>query len=225
MPALSRAMTSRSRLLTPWDLVPLGALLGDLALFALLRPRFQGLHPVHWGLHGQPDRWVGPSRALLEGVSLGVGLWLLLLALEAVGRELPALSAMLRPLRSLMPTGAFLLAASLLAGPVLGERSLGLGIGALLVCMLAGLVTGLARLPEGALDPAPDDPALQAPGAWKGGGLFYRNPRDPRLWVPKREGGGWTVNLAHPRGRRVFILLVALPLALVAFLLLLGILS
>jgi uncharacterized integral membrane protein len=28
-------------------------------------------------------------------------------------------------------------------------------------------------------------------------GVFYKNPRDPRLWVPKMAGMGWTINFAH----------------------------
>ena len=29
------------------------------------------------------------------------------------------------------------------------------------------------------------------------GGVFYDAPRDPRVWVPKRWGLGWTLNFAH----------------------------
>jgi uncharacterized membrane protein len=33
----------------------------------------------------------------------------------------------------------------------------------------------------------------------KGYGAFlYRNPEDPRLWVPKLVGIGWTFNFARP---------------------------
>jgi uncharacterized membrane protein len=28
--------------------------------------------------------------------------------------------------------------------------------------------------------------------------VFYVNPDDPALWVPKRFGIGWTLNFAHP---------------------------
>ncbi len=28
--------------------------------------------------------------------------------------------------------------------------------------------------------------------------FFYWNPKDKRLFVPKRLGFGWTVNFAHP---------------------------
>lgn len=92
--------------------------------------------------------------------------------------------------------------------------ALGLGLGAFILCTLGGVVTGIARLPPEALDPPPDDLALRTPEAWSWGGLIYRNPEDDRLWVPKRDGGGWTCNLAHPRGRSLIWGGLALPLAL-----------
>ena len=39
----------------------------------------------------------------------------------------------------------------------------------------------------------------------------YRCAADPRLFVPKRNGGGWTLNMAHPRSQAVlWIALVAI---------------
>lgn len=32
---------------------------------------------------------------------------------------------------------------------------------------------------------------------WKLGGLIYSEAADPRVWVPKRVGYGWTLNFAH----------------------------
>ncbi len=46
-------------------------------------------------------------------------------------------------------------------------------------------------------------------------GAFYSNPRDPRLWVPKTLGIGWTINFAHRLAWPVMIALVAAPLAMV----------
>lgn len=111
-----------------------------------------------------------------------------------------------------MPTGAFLMGAALLARPVLGEAALGLGIGAFILSNLCGLVVGLARMPDEAWDPPKDDLSQQAEGCWEVGGLFYVNPQDPRMLVPKREGGGWTYNLAHRKAQVVTIGLLTLPL-------------
>ena len=46
------------------------------------------------------------------------------------------------------------------------------------------------------------------------GGFFYNNPDDPAVFVPRRYGLGWTVNLGHPRGRPFLTVMLAVPLAL-----------
>jgi uncharacterized protein DUF5808 len=35
--------------------------------------------------------------------------------------------------------------------------------------------------------------------AWKVGGLFYFNPHDPAIWVEKRVGLGYTLNIGNSR--------------------------
>ncbi len=36
-------------------------------------------------------------------------------------------------------------------------------------------------------------------------GVFYNNPDDPALFVPKRFGLGWTMNFGHPQAKWVVI--------------------
>ena len=51
--------------------------------------------------------------------------------------------------------------------------------------------------------------------AWKG--VFYSNPDDRSLFVPKRYGIGYTVNFGHPLGWVAFLFIVLMafvPLAL-----------
>jgi len=51
--------------------------------------------------------------------------------------------------------------------------------------------------------------------AWSG--VFYSNPDDPALFVPKRFGIGYTLNFAHPWAWAVLvliILMVAMPFVL-----------
>jgi uncharacterized membrane protein len=50
-------------------------------------------------------------------------------------------------------------------------------------------------------------------------GIFYSNPDDPALFVPKRYGIGYTLNFGNPWSWAVLILifaLVALPIAISA---------
>ncbi|MGE8204216.1 DUF1648 domain-containing protein [Heyndrickxia sp. NPDC080065] len=43
-------------------------------------------------------------------------------------------------------------------------------------------------------------------------GVFYFNPNDPSLWVEKRFGTGWTINLARPIGWMVMITIILIPI-------------
>ncbi len=46
------------------------------------------------------------------------------------------------------------------------------------------------------------------------GGIFYNNPDDPALFVPKRFGLGWTLNFGHPQSK---LFLIGLLLLLLLF--------
>ena len=45
------------------------------------------------------------------------------------------------------------------------------------------------------------------PAHWNRDGS-YNCAGDPRLFVPKRNGGGWTLNMAHPRAQLTIWLLL-----------------
>lgn len=45
-------------------------------------------------------------------------------------------------------------------------------------------------------------------------GPIYNNPKDPNLFVPKRLGMGTTVNFAHPAGKLILIVPLALAILL-----------
>ena len=47
------------------------------------------------------------------------------------------------------------------------------------------------------------------------GGIFYNNPDDPALFVPKRYGLGWTLNFGHPQSKLFLIGTLLLVLVLV----------
>ncbi|MGO4106030.1 DUF1648 domain-containing protein [Leifsonia sp. YAF41] len=49
---------------------------------------------------------------------------------------------------------------------------------------------------------------------WKGG-MIYLNRNDPALWVPKRFGVGWTVNLGHPGGIAIMTIPVLIVIGVV----------
>jgi len=43
------------------------------------------------------------------------------------------------------------------------------------------------------------------------GVLFYNNPDDPAMFVPRRFGFGWTLNFGNPRARLFLIATLSLP--------------
>ena len=61
-----------------------------------------------------------------------------------------------------------------------------------------------SRDSRGPLDPTPNE-------CWKGGILYY-NPNDPVIFVGRRDGAGFTLNLANPWSWAV----LASPLVLMA---------
>ncbi|MHA7986022.1 DUF5808 domain-containing protein [Rathayibacter sp. CAU 1779] len=58
---------------------------------------------------------------------------------------------------------------------------------------------------------APDDDRF-----WKAG-VFYVNPDDPSIMVPRRFGVGWTINLGHPAGIAIGVVLLLVVVGLIVF--------
>jgi uncharacterized membrane protein len=48
-------------------------------------------------------------------------------------------------------------------------------------------------------------------------GLFYFNPNDPSLFLEKRFGVGWTINLARPLAWTIFIVIIGLAIGIPVF--------
>jgi Family of unknown function (DUF5808)/Protein of unknown function (DUF1648) len=197
-----------------------------LSTFWLLRvyPDLPDPFPVHTGPSGEPDRWAPKSPAVVFLVP-AAGL-VLLLFLELIRR-------LLRSAR-LARTGSYagfsarsvddvLLVAQLFIGLVLSTVALGMAgvvpgslllavaVGAPLVLLvfLVGFVARLAK--ERHRWPVVGDGLPDT--AWKLG-LFYVNPGDPALMVPRRFGIGWTLNFARPAAWGLLVLLLGVPLLL-----------
>jgi uncharacterized membrane protein len=48
-------------------------------------------------------------------------------------------------------------------------------------------------------------------------GIFYYNPSNPKIWVPKRMGMGWTLNFAHPLSYLFLAVIIAVIIASYVF--------
>ncbi len=73
----------------------------------------------------------------------------------------------------------------------------------ILVAVLVGwmLKFGATTTPAVPDRPVPATAEMKAHLLW---GLFYVNPDDPRGWVPKTSGFGYTVNFRTERSAKVF---------------------
>jgi uncharacterized membrane protein len=172
---------------------------------ALLSDRFPSPMPVHWGIDGRPNGFFPrtPLAMAFPLLLLG-GILLLLDGIVASGARTgpPAntegVRRLLAPIRWVLALTALPAAFAPLWGPTPVLVMAGL--------MVTVVVVQVVRSPR---------LARAAPQDWRGG-LFYANPEDPRLVVPKRWGVGWTFNYARPAAWVVTALLLLGPLAAVA---------
>jgi len=191
-------------------------------LLALLWGDLPARWAIHWGLHGRPDGWAAKSIAAAAApLLIGLCMWVLLEATavriqRSGSRQAPAVPPELLAVQATVVRAAGLAVALLTAGlalvlPLLQPRSS--------APMLVAALADIALVVGGALVWATRRTRrLRAAGvALPEGynGVTYRNPRDPRLWVPKLMGIGWTINFAHRLAWPTMIALLGLPLALV----------
>ena len=186
-------------------------------------------YPVHWGISGQPDRWVekgwhavtAPSAMGLAVILLVLGVTLMILrgAKRGSGGETNEFGARhrkanLQLLAALLWVMGPLFAAVTLLPVLAGEGNramLLLAFAPLLVILVMGFrLYRISIDPTGGSDGTPDD-------CWKLGVIYY-NPNDPALMVEKRSGPGFTLNF----GNRVswalaagLLVLILAPLILV----------
>lgn len=226
----------------PWYAASLAVLVLTAIVGAALYDRQPDPYPTHWDGSGQADAFA--TRSVLTvfaplAVMLGVVLFMAVVA--AVIARLPArrysdgdpdgaelrraavqqsLQSGLGLLTLVVTIGAAALQIVIWSG-VTGDALAAAGIGFTVLVAAAVLAllgrfarasstgrtgpsTGRARAAE-----SPDDDVF-----WKAG-LFYVNPDDPALMVPKRIGVGWTINLGRPGGVAIAVLTLILVAVLI----------
>ena len=156
---------------------------------------------VHWGPGGVPNGYAsktlgGVFGPLLLAAVLAVFLELLAMLLERISRaRFPRLARaygnFLRWL-SIGLVGSICAAAVLLPSRTPPPGRLMAGV--LLGSVGLAVVVGLAGLISATREMAAEGQSL--PKGYSA--LFYRNADDPRIFVPKLVGVGWTLNFAHP---------------------------
>ena len=209
--------TSKSPI-SGWDLLALAGLAALAGLTILLWPRLPDPLPTHWDFHNRPNGWTPKAAVPWIMFGLPLAVWI---TLALVGRftrpKDPALVPVLRegmaPLRGFLILAMAVLLSMTVLMPVLGPAVFLPTMLGFLALLAAGIAL-MARVVRRRL------PAAYL--AHYKGGLFYVNPDDPRLWVPKLLGVGWTLNYAHRGAWWLTLLLLGLPLAVVGMVILAG---
>lgn len=167
-------------------------------------------HPIHWGLDGQPDAWADRSfRGVYGPRILGaeMSLWLFGFAL-ATWYGSRRTEPLRRPALAVFVALSWVLALmmpSLAMQPLIGVP-VPATVGVSMAVILSSVIYLIKKNREsrGPVDSTPNE-------CWKGGIVYY-NPSDPAIFVGRRDGAGFTLNMGNPWSWAV----IASPLVLIA---------
>jgi len=184
----------------PPFLLPAGVLIYLHVHFDEIPLRF----PVHFGANGQPNRWVTRTTVAVDAPLLfAIGLMLLVLFVGVAtfygARRSPSRSTVLAVmlgvtyLLSLVFSGIGL---SPLTRYPMWAAWASVGLTALFVVAVVAVSYWRSKDPTQLPDTTPDE-------CWSMGDT-YNNPNDPALFVPKRIGWGYTINIGN-RGSWVVV--------------------
>jgi uncharacterized membrane protein len=154
-------------------------------------------HPIHWGLDGQPDAWAELSfRGVYGPLVLGaeMSLWFFGLALatwygsrrtEPLRR--PALAVFVA-----LSWAFALMMPSMAIQPLIGVPVVPVAVGVSMAVIVFSVFYLIKKNREsrGPVDSTPNE-------CWKGGIVYY-NPSDPAIFVGRRDGVGFTLNMGNP---------------------------
>jgi len=200
------------RFISRWDLAALAGILALVVLYRQVLPLLPDPVPTHFDAMGRANGWTAKSHLHWVVFIAPLVLWGLLFLVGAAAASLPrrvrgASPVPIHPLRGLMGLGMCLLMGGCLLMPLHGQTALFSGLLAFFTCMALGIVF-LVRDAWQSIASAPNPEHYR----W---GVFYVNPQDPRLWVEKRVGVGWTLNIAHPAAMWVTLVLALTLVALI----------
>lgn len=196
--------------------------------------------PVHWDLAGSPDAFADTTPwTALGPVWTGWAMLALLVVVAAMATRAPVRvhpgdppEQALRRARAQQGAAQWVLGTVTFATTALlsalaldtwlhpeGLRWTGAAVALFVVAVVVVTAESVRRYRRalGGADRAPGRAEAPDDDRFWPGGLVYVNRDDPSVWVPKRVGIGWTVNLGSPGGMAVTAALLLVPvLAVVA---------
>ncbi|MCL6631197.1 MAG: DUF5808 domain-containing protein [Alicyclobacillus herbarius] len=224
-----------------WGIVAVSALLAGVSY-----PHLPGILPVHFDLHGRPDAWAPKTvTTVFTPVWISLGLTLLIGGMAMLIQRAPLRRDASNPdaprrewqLNRTLLSGLWLLTACINAVFFGMEWVITHGAGQskwisniALVLPLAAVVGFLivtyraavrARRSSGPAGDGVDRPAAPLviyndDQQWLAG-VIYFNRNDPAVFVPKRFGVGWTLNMAHPTAWLLIAIIIGIPVGLAVF--------
>jgi len=202
------------RLLSQWDQLPMLAVIALVFMYMVASGEAPSIAIVG---SARSFGYMSPENLWHEAIVIGGFTWVLLWIMSAsffffARDEAGGILSILEPIRGMIPTGIMAVFFGLLASLTKGRIWIYVGLGMMMLFTLAGLIIALRKLPM--LSPLKDpDAGFLSPERWRLG-FFYVYAKDPRMLVPKRSGGGITLNLAHGRAWAIFIMGFVLPVVI-----------
>jgi uncharacterized membrane protein len=181
-----------------WIALALPPFVAPLAAAAYLRAHWDEIpqrFPVHFDMAGTPNQWAEKTARGVFGPLLaeaGLMLFMLLLSLAAFygARRGPQRLAVLRMMVAAMYLMAYVVTVVSLMAVIHVTVAIHLAPVALFTIGVLVWCYKMARDPKMPVDNTPDE-------FWRLGSIYY-NPADPAVFVQKRIGFGYTLNLGNP---------------------------
>lgn len=180
---------------------------------------------VHWGPGGVPNGWAHRSVGavfgpLLLSLPLFVVFEVIILVIRSRRAARPALAPVTEGvvhLIRLILCAMLAMQAAIVAAMPFGRMKYWHPLIAFPILLITAIALGQRRISEAVRGVRAAGHGTEMEGY---NGFFYRNPKDPRLWVPKLIGVGKTINFAHPMAWPTLILVLLGPLVFLVLLLL-----
>lgn len=215
-----------------WEALPLGIIAATAAYLAAGYAAAPAIIPIHFGANGQPNAYATKtifSYFALVWTQLGLEVLLTLLAvLIAHSKALPDRANDVfrrRGLRYLYAVKVLSLAllggtaASVAHSQATGQTQGSWVSTAVLVFVIVVVGLGIiiaVRTGQGGARLAGANPSDRTADRYWTLGMFYVNRDDPVLFVERRYGFGWTLNLGNPLSWLLFVAIVAVPILIAA---------
>jgi uncharacterized membrane protein len=196
-PDVREAEMTPSSGLPRWGWLALPPFAGPAAAMLYLRAHWSEIperYPVHYGLNGQPDRWVAKSeQAAFAPVWFGEGMLLFMFLLWVAVLIGSRKSVRPAAIPAIFIGGMYLISAVF---TIIGLMPL-IPVPPVALLGLTFAFVAAVCVAAWRANANPNAPMEPTPNRYWTLGAFYWNPNDPAIFVQKRIGFGYTINFGN----------------------------